>query len=127
MALVVIVGTIAVPRIAALLAAVRLPLAARQLAADLCLARATAVLGNTRARVTFSGATYTVLVEREHIEAPERRVTLPAGVWVAELPASGAFRFFPTGLADNGTVILTGAAGRRRSVVVNQRGRVSVR
>jgi hypothetical protein len=110
---------------AALLAAVRLPLAARQLATDLGVARATAVLRNTRASVTFVTGGYTVAYE---IGEPARvAATLPAGVRVLTTPVSGTLRFFPSGGADNGTVVLAGPGGRRRAVVVNQRGRIVIR
>ena len=110
---------------ARLLATIRLPLGARQLASDMSLARATAVLRNTRARVTFDGDHYSV-----HFDAGEPRemeVALQPGIHVASVPRSGSVRFFPTGRADNGTVVLARDWGGRRSVVVNQRGRIAVR
>lgn len=120
----VIAGT-ALPRVSLLLASIRLPLGARQLAADLALARATAVLRNTSVRVTFSADAYTV---RYDLGAPREVFgRLPAGVHVESLPVSQTIRFYPTGRADNGTVVLAGSSGARRSVVVNQRGRVVVR
>ncbi len=115
----------ALPRLSLLLGSIRLPLGARQLAADLALARATAVLRNTNVRVTFSGDAYTV---RYDLGVPREVFgRLPAGVHVQSLPASETIRFYPTGRADNGTVVLAGSSGARRSVVINQRGRVVVR
>jgi Tfp pilus assembly protein FimT len=125
MAAAAVLAGAALPQLSVLLASVRLPLGARQLAADLTLARATAVLRNTNVRVTFSSETYTV-----HYDAGapgEVFGRLPAGVRVESLPASQTIRFYPTGRADNGTVVLAGGSGAHRSVVVNQRGRVVVR
>ena len=115
----------ALPRLSLLLASIRLPVGARQLAADLAQARGAAVLRNTNARVTFSADTYTV---RYDVGEPrEVFARLPAGVHVESLPASATIRFYATGRADNGTVVLAGGSGAHRSVVVNQRGRVVVR
>jgi Tfp pilus assembly protein FimT len=124
-AVVGIVMAASAPRVAALLAAIRLPLAARQLAADLGVARATAVLRNARASVTFAANGYSV---RYEVGEPSRvSATLPAGVRIQTTPASGTLRFFPSGGADNGTIVLAGAGGQRRAVVVNQRGRIVIR
>lgn len=120
-----ILGAAALPRAGALLAAIRLPLGARQLATDSCIARATAVLRNTRARITFREDRYTVRYEAG--EPAEILVPLPAGIRVVRLPNSRMLRFFPSGRADNGTVVLAAPSGQRRAVVVNQRGRVMVR
>ena len=116
---------VATPRIAMMLGAIRLPLGTRQLASDLNMARTTAVLRNTRGRMTFSGNAYTTRYDAG--EPREVRGALPAGVRIARVPRSGAVRFFPTGRADNATVVVAGANGRRRSVVINQRGRVVIR
>jgi Tfp pilus assembly protein FimT len=125
MAFASIMAGAALPRLSLLLASIRLPIGARQLAADLALARATAVLRNTNVRVTFAADAYTV---RYEIGAPREVLgRLPAGVHVESLPASEAIRFYATGRADNGTVVLAGSSGARRSIVVNQRGRVVVR
>jgi len=120
----ILVGA-ALPRLSLLLAFVRLPVGARQLAADLAQARGAAVLRNTNARVTFSADTYTIHYD---VGAPREVFgRLPASVHIESLPASGTIRFYPTGRADNGTVVLAGGSGAHRSVVVNQRGRVVVR
>jgi Tfp pilus assembly protein FimT len=107
------------------LATIRLPLGARQLASDMSLARATAVLRNTRARVTFADDRYSVHFDLG--EPREMHATLQPGIHVASAPRSGSIRFFPTGRADNGTVVLATDWGGRRSVVVNQRGRIAIR
>ena len=121
-AILVGVGTLQSAR---LLASIRLPLGARQLASDLSLARATAVLRNTRARVTFDNNRYTVRFDVG--EPSEVETVMQPGVHVARVPQSGMVRFFPTGSADNATVVLTTSLGGSRSVVINQRGRVVVR
>jgi Tfp pilus assembly protein FimT len=125
LALTTVIAGAALPRLSSLLASIRLPVGARQLASDLAVARATAVLRNTNARVTFSTDAYTV---RYDLGAPQEVLgRLPAGVHVESLPVSETIRFYPTGRADNGTVVLAGSSGARRSIVVNQRGRVVVR
>ncbi len=124
-AVVSILTAASVPRLVALFAAVRLPLGARQLAADLGVARATAVLRNARASVTFIADGYTVRYDAG--EPATVSAALPPGVRIRETPVSGMIRFFPSGTADNGTVVLAGAAGGTRAVVVNQRGRIVVR
>jgi prepilin-type N-terminal cleavage/methylation domain-containing protein len=54
------------------------------------------------------------------------RTELPPGVRFVRSTAGGVVRFSPSGRAGNATLVLA-ASGLRRSVVVNQRGRVSVR
>lgn len=120
-----ILAGVGVPPAARLLASIRLPLAAHRLAADLSLARSTAVLRNTRARVTFDENRYTVHFDAG--EPNEVHAILQAGIRIGRVPRSGMLRFFPTGRADNGTVVLAAASGSSRSVVVNQRGRIVVR
>jgi len=125
LALAAILASVGLPHAASLLATIRLPLSAHQLASDLSLARADAVLRNTPARVTFTGNRYTVRFDAG--EPSEVQAALHPGVLVASAPRSGMVRFFPTGRADNGTVVLTTSLGGTRSVVVNQRGRIVVR
>jgi prepilin-type N-terminal cleavage/methylation domain-containing protein len=125
LALGAILAGVGVLQSARLLASMRLPLGARQLASDLSLARATAVLRNTQARVTFDNNRYTVRFDAG--EPSEVETVMQPGVRVARVPRSGMLRFFPTGRADNGTVVLTTSLGGSRSVVINQRGRVVVR
>jgi Tfp pilus assembly protein FimT len=107
------------------LASIRLPLAARRLAADLHVARATAVSRNTRAHVTFAGGRYSILYGSG--EPREVHAALDEMVRIVAVPRAGILRFFSTGYADNGTIVLATASGSRRSVVVNQRGRIIVR
>lgn len=107
------------------LASIHLPLAARKLATDLHVARATAVSRNTRAHVTFADGQYSVRYDSG--EPREVHATLGEMVRIVAVPRAGILRFFPTGYADNGTIVLATASGGRRSVVVNQRGRIVVR
>jgi type II secretory pathway pseudopilin PulG len=115
-------GAIQVPR---LLAALRVPLAARQLATDLHVARGTAIARNARAWITFTTSGYRVRYERG--DPRETLAALPDTVHIVAVPRSGTLRFWPTGTVDNGTIVLAAGAGGQRSVVVNQRGRVSIR
>ena len=119
-----ILAGVGVHHCARLLASIRLPLGARQLATDLSLARGTAVLRNTRAQVTFDGDRYTLRFDVG--EPSEIQTVMQPGIRVARVPLSGMVRFFPTGRADNATVVLTNSWGGSRSVVVNQRGRILV-
>jgi len=116
------VGTIHVSRF---LAALRVPLAARQLATDLHVARATAVARNARAQITFTPGGYRVRYERG--DPRETHAALPDAVHIVAVPRSGTLRLWPTGTVDNGTIVIAATDGARRAVVVNQRGRVSVR
>jgi len=109
-------------RAARLMSSIHLPLDARRLAADLSLARATAVLRNTRATITFTHHAYTVRYDRG---APEKtRGVLHRDVGIVAIPRAGALSCYASGRCDNGTVVLASNAGERRSVVLNMRGRV---
>jgi Tfp pilus assembly protein FimT len=123
--LLTIVTAIGVSSLAASLAALRLPLGARQLADDLYAARSTALLRNTPARITFTDTAYRIAFAAG--EPADHGADLPPGIRIVERPRAGLLRFFPSGLADNGTVVLAASSGRRRTVVVNQRGRITVR
>jgi hypothetical protein len=123
--IIAILTAIGVSNLSALLGALRLPVGARQLADDLGTARSTAVLRNTLARITFTNTGYTIRFAAG--EPAEHRADLPPGIQIVQTPGSGLLRFFPSGLADNGTVMLAATSGRRRTVVVNQRGRITIR
>jgi len=58
--------------------------------------------------------------------APARRVHLPGAVRFVGATSGGEVRFRPNGWAENATFTL-GRGPRARSVVVNQRGRITVR
>ncbi len=75
--------------------------------------------------MTFDDNRYTVSFDVG--EPSEVETVMQPGVHVARLPRSGMVRFFPTGRADNATMVLTTSSGGSRSVVINQRGRVVVR
>jgi Tfp pilus assembly protein FimT len=115
-------GTLQVSRF---LASIRLPLAARQLASDLHVARATAVSRNTRAQVAFADGRYSIRYDSG--DPREVHATFDRTIRIVAVPRAGILRFFSTGYADNGTIVLATASGGRRSVVVNQRGRIVVR
>ena len=125
LAIVAVLAGVTAPRAAVLLGSFRLTLGAHQLAADLNRARANALFRNTRARVRFATTRYTARYDDG--EPAEVEGTLPHGVRIERVPESGVVRFFPTGHADNGSIVLTTSVGSRRSVVVNQRGRIVVR
>lgn len=58
--------------------------------------------------------------------APAERTQLPASVRFLAVTSGGEVRFRPNGWAENATFTL-GAEGEVRRVVVNQRGKVTVR
>ena len=101
---------------------IRLRGAAHELAATLRLARARALAHGVRVRVAVAG-TPPVATVFEGSRAVGSwhlpRVTL------ISLPAGGSLTFTALGTAPNATITF-GAGARRRSVIVNQRGRVRV-
>jgi len=123
--LVSILSTVGAIEVSRFLASLRVPLAARQLATDLHVARATAVARNARARITFTTGGYRIRYERGNPR--ETHAALPNAVRIVTAPRSGTLRFWPTGTVDNGTIVLAAMNGGQRAIVVNQRGRVSIR
>lgn len=113
-------GVIGIPD---LMNGLRLSGAARTVATRMRLARGQALALGTAVEVRFD------LPRREldtRTDAASLEVqALPMGVDFAAVPARGRVRFGALGTAENATVTL-GAGTRRRSVVVNQRGRVRV-
>ncbi|MET0151521.1 MAG: GspH/FimT family pseudopilin [Candidatus Binatia bacterium] len=124
------------PRISAILPALALDRAARQIAAELALARVEAITRNTRSRTIFdlAAARYSVELESEGRFNGESAVrTLPAGVSfnsVASTRVSAgriSITFVPRGnTADNATIAVATASGGSRRVVVSAAGRVRV-
>jgi prepilin-type N-terminal cleavage/methylation domain-containing protein len=57
--------------------------------------------------------------------APPLRVSMPAGI-VVSANSGGEVRFSRAGYAENATFLLVGTTGERR-VVVNQRGRITLK
>jgi type IV fimbrial biogenesis protein FimT len=125
----------ALPRAAAMLPRLALEQAARQLAAELELARVKAINRNTRVRTIadLAAASYRLEAETEGRFEPEGAARLlPRGVGFdasASTRVSGAsisITFLPRGhTADNATIAL-GAAADLRRVIVNASGRVRV-
>jgi prepilin-type N-terminal cleavage/methylation domain-containing protein len=126
---------IALPRASAVLPRLALDQAARQLAAELELARVKAINRNTRVRVVvdLAAASYRLEAEVEGRFEPEGAARrLPGGV---EFDAAASTRIFggsititflPRGhTADNATIAL-GGTGNVKRVIVSPSGRVRV-
>jgi general secretion pathway protein H len=115
---------IGVVRLVELVQTARLAGAAREVATALRLARGVALSADATIEVRFDPA-------RALCETRDRAGTLletrrlPPGVAFSSLPARSRVLFGGLGAAENATITL-GAGARRRSVVVNQRGRVRV-
>lgn len=124
----------ALPQVSAVWPRVLADQAARQLAADLELARVRAIHRNSRVRAALelASAQYRIEVESEGRFDPEgapRR--LPAGIG---FDAAGSTRvvggrisitFLPRGhTADNATIAVAAPNGQRRRVIVSAAGRV---
>ena len=114
------------PRLAS---AFQLEAALRGLAADLQDTRVLAVAAAARARLVFVRGTARYRLERADDDGTftltaERR--LPPGVVVADVNSGGDLVFSARGNAENGTVVLADRRGRRATLRLNQRGRVTV-
>ncbi len=110
-------------------AALRLDAAVHQLAADLHDARVLAIASAARARLVFTRGASSYRVERADDAgsfdlAAER--PLPRGIVVADANSGGDLLFTARGIAENGTVVLVDRRGRRASLRLNQRGRVTI-
>ncbi len=126
----------ALPRISATLPALALDRAARQISAELELARVEAITRNTRARTIFNlaASTYSVELESEGRFESEGAVrSLPSGVSIDPAASSRvsagkiSITFVPRGnTADNATIAVTTVAGGSRRVVVSAAGRVRI-
>jgi len=124
MGLAAILGAFAVVRLAEVVAETRVAGAARTVATQLRLARGSALAGGVAVDVRCDRARRACDVRDAGGTLLETR-TLPAGVVFTALPARLGVGFGALGTADNGTFTV-GAGTHRRSVVVNQRGRVRV-
>jgi hypothetical protein len=114
------------PRLAS---AFQLEAALRGLAADLQDTRVLALAASTRARLVFVRGAARYRLERADDDGTfaltaERR--LPPGVVVADVNSGGDLVFSARGNAENGTVVLADRRGRRATLRLNQRGRVTV-
>jgi type IV fimbrial biogenesis protein FimT len=124
------------PRISAILPALALDRAAREIAAGLELARVEAITHNTRSRTIFdlAAARYSVELESEgRFKGPGAVRTLPAGVSFHSAASSRvsagriSITFVPRGnTADNATIAVATATGGLRRVIVSAAGRVRV-
>ncbi|MCC6849146.1 MAG: GspH/FimT family pseudopilin [Deltaproteobacteria bacterium] len=107
----------------------RLDAATHALAADLHDARVLAIASAARARLVFARGAASYRVERAddagtfHLTALR---ALPRGVLIADANSSGDLVFSPRGVAENGTVVLVDRRGRRATLRLNQRGRVTI-
>jgi len=124
LALAAILGAFAVVRLAEVVGETRVAGAARTIATQLRLARGCALAGGGVIDVRCDRARRSCDVRDAAGTRLETR-TLPAGVAFTALPARQGVSFTALGTADNGTFTV-GAGAHRRSVVVNQRGRVRV-
>jgi Tfp pilus assembly protein FimT len=115
------VAGLGVVRIVALVESARLAGTTRVLATTLRLARGRAVGGGVPVEVRFDvgGQRWTVHAAGRLLETQ----ALAPRVTFAAVPARQRIVFGALGTADNATVTLA-AGERRRSVIVNQRGRV---
>jgi prepilin-type N-terminal cleavage/methylation domain-containing protein len=110
-------------------AALRLEAGLHQLAADLQGARTLAVASAGRVRLVFARGSGRY--ERQRADdagryRADRRRELPRGIVVADVNSGGDLTFSARGHAENATVVLEDPRGRRRSLVLNQRGRVTI-
>lgn len=109
--------------------AFRLEAALRGLAADLQDTRVLAVAAAARARLVFVRGATRYRLERADDDGTftltaERH--LPPGIVVADVNSNGDLVFSARGNAENGTVVLADRRGRRATLRLNQRGRVTV-
>ena len=110
-------------------AALRLEAGVHQLAADLHDTRVLAIASAARARVVFTRGGVSYRLERADDDGTFRLATrrmLPRGVHVVDANSGGDLVFSARGNAENGTVVLGDRRGRRASLRLNQRGRVSI-
>jgi prepilin-type N-terminal cleavage/methylation domain-containing protein len=110
-------------------AALRLEAAIHQLAADLHDARALAIASAARTRVVLAAGATAYDVEHADDDGalqPRARRDLPRGIRVADVNSGGDLVFTARGNAENGTVTLADPRGARKSLRLNQRGRVTV-
>jgi prepilin-type N-terminal cleavage/methylation domain-containing protein len=125
-----------------LVAQIRLDSGARQVVADLQVARMRAIAQNRRFRVTFHSDTHDYVVDKEEggawtrlvlhghssESAVDAFVALPASVTIAAVNSGGDVIFVPRGHVDGGISITLGSlagAGTRR-IIVNLAGRVRI-
>lgn len=128
MAIVVVVAAgsaLVWPRIEAALA---LETGLHQLASELRVARALAVASAGRVRIVLRAGDGRYRRERANDGGFEtdRRGDLPRGIAVAAVGSGGDLTFSGRGDGENATVVLADRRGVRRTLVLNQRGRMTI-
>jgi prepilin-type N-terminal cleavage/methylation domain-containing protein len=100
----------------------------QQLASELRVARALAVASAGRVRVVLRGGERRYRRERAEDGGFEidRVGDLPRGILVAAVGSGGDLTFSGRGDGENATVVLADRRGVRRSLVLNQRGRMTI-
>ena len=110
-------------------AALQLEAGLDQVAADLHAARTLASASASRVRLVFRSGASTYRWERAddtgtYSLADSRE--LPRGIAVADINSGGDLTFSARGQAENGTLVLVDRRGVRRSLRLNQRGRITI-
>ena len=142
LAILSIVGSLAVGQLTPLVSQARFNAGARKIVSDLQLARMRAITRNRRLRVTFRPDTQDYIVEesqagswiRQHLHshdtapAPEARIPLPEGVRIVAVNSRGDVIFVPRGHVDAGMTLTLSADGAEapRRIVINLAGRVRI-
>jgi type IV fimbrial biogenesis protein FimT len=122
LAVAVVVTTTAHAALGTMAAALRVSASARTIAETLRATRGRAMAEGTALDAVFDDVAATWSIRGT--DGSLRTTTpLPAPVRFTSLPARRRIRFGSTGTAENGTITV-GTAGRTKSIVVNQRGRV---
>ena len=131
-ALIGVLGAVAVPAVQRQVERWRIGAAARQVVMDLKVARGRAIVGATAHRLRFAvpGAHYQLERQRPGgaYAAAAPATLLPEGVQIADCTAAGdGIGFRPRGHAITfGTLVLRNASGDERRVVVDIAGRMRV-
>jgi prepilin-type N-terminal cleavage/methylation domain-containing protein len=119
-------AVLAWPRIESALA---LDAGLQQVASDLRGAQTLAIASAGRVRLVFRAGAGVYRRERMDdagtYQADEHR-ELPRGITVAEVNSGGDLAFSPRGQGENGTLVLTDRRGIRRTLRLNQRGRITI-
>jgi len=114
---------IAVPSFSSWLPTLRLSAAARQVFADLRVARMKAISQNTNFQLTFNGSSYVVQRCAGTCTNDSGNILLPDGITVS---TSGTPLFLPRGTANNSVTITLSNGVQSRQVQVTPVGRVRI-
>lgn len=142
LAILSIVGSLAIAQLTPLLSQARFNAGVRKIVSDLQLVRMRAVARNQRVRVTFRPDTQDYIVEesqagswvRQRLHgygtdaAPEATIPLPQGVRIAAVNSRGDVIFIPRGHVDAGMTLTLSADGGEtlRRIIINLAGRVRI-